>query len=388
MKHIYTLLIGALFFSPTLLAQDDEGSDDGNLVQNGSFEEWEGKLKKPGQIELAPGWDSPTEEKADLFSENTSYEPVRVPKNVYGHQSAFDGVAYAGIRAFSYQNKEPRTYLTAKLTKQLTKGKKYCVSYYFSLSELSKYAANEVTVYISKLPVKSNKESNLKYDAQIPALSMAPQGDQLAWKGVCEQFTAKGLEKYITIGNFKENDGTNIEKKKRPKGETRMQTFDAYYFIDKVSVKEMNTGDKCSCETEDEEKSDIIFGSRITTNKTLGPDAQMERANVYYKRYQEDVDVSMKNFVGELVTLMKDNPGLKITLIGHMDAQEVDKKKMRPTLDGLGLRRADQLKKVFTDAGVADGRIVTEGKEADDPLSQSESEVGMAKNRRVEVNLR
>ncbi len=387
MKNI-TILVFALVWGIGGISAQEESKDDQNLVPNGSFEDWEGKLKKPGQIALAAPWASPIEEAADLFSENTTYEPVNVPKNTFGHQGAYDGSAYAGIRAFSYQNKEPRTYLTVKLSSEMKKGQAYCITYYVSLSDLSKYGANQLTTYISKLPVKSSKEGNLKYKAQVPSLPGKIQTNLDAWVGVCDTYVAKGLERYITIGNFKENGGTDIEKVKRPADETRPQTFDAYYFIDKVSVVPVGTSGRCNCDAIDETKSDIIFGTRITANKALAPDVQLERSNVYFKRYQTPIDNSMDKFVGELVTIMKDNPSMKIELVGHIDATEEEKKKVRPDLKGLDLRRAEALKKVFTDAGVDGSRITVKGEGSEKPVSTTGSEVGEAKNRRVEVNLR
>ena len=390
MKKILTLLLGLLVTASISFAQDDEGDDKDskNLVPNGSFEEWEGKLKKPGQIGLAAPWGSPTEEKADLFTENTTYEPVKVPKTYVGHQSGFEGVGYAGIRAYSYQNKEPRTYLTVKLKEELKKDQEYCISYYVSLGDLSKYAVNEISTYLSKLPVKSNKEANLKYEAQIPALNAGVQSDLAAWKGICDTYRAKGGERYITIGNFKENERTDYEKVKRPRGETRPQKFEAYYFIDKVALVPMSTGDRCACDAIDKTKSDYIFGTRITTNKSLAADVQLERSNVYYKRYQEKVDDSMVDFVTELVILMKNNPDLKIEMVGHIDGTENEKKKERPDLEELGKRRAAELKAHFEKEGVLGDRIIVSGMGADKPLSESRSEVGEAKNRRVEINLR
>lgn len=377
-----SFLITLVFFGGAAHAQDSL-----NLVVNGSFEEFEGKLKKGGQIEFATGWTSPTAEPADLYSENITYEPVKVPKNMRGHQSALDGVGYAGIVAFSYQNKEPRTYLSMKLKESMEKDKKYCISYFVSLSDLSKYGVNEITTYISKLPVKSSREGNLKYEAQIPSLTPTIYTDVNAWKGVCDSYIATGQERYITIGNFKENDRTDLEKVKRPKGETRPQNFDAYYYIDKVSVVPMTVTGKCKCEAIDETETDYIFGTRITTNKSLAPDVQLERSNVYYKRYQRNVDSSMDKFVGELVIIMQENPAINIELVGHIDNTEENKKKMRPDLNELDKERAEQLKAVFVEAGVDGSRISVKGIGNSKPASTGDSEAAEAKNRRVEINL-
>jgi hypothetical protein len=61
-----------------------------------------------------------------------------------------DGENYAGIRAFSYGDKEPRSYVSAKLKVPLTKDAMYCVTFYVSLAEASKYACNNIGMNFSK----------------------------------------------------------------------------------------------------------------------------------------------------------------------------------------------------------------------------------------------
>jgi hypothetical protein len=51
---------------------------------------------------------------------------------------------------WSYQGKTPRSYLSAKFKKMLRKDTRYCVRYYVSLSDLSKYASAELGAYMSK----------------------------------------------------------------------------------------------------------------------------------------------------------------------------------------------------------------------------------------------
>ena len=165
--------------------------DSVNLIDNGSFENFEGKLRRRGSVEMAKGWKSPTAAKADLFSESVSGD-ASAPRNELGEQSALDGINYAGLRWWSYQNKEPRTYLQAKLKKMLKKGQRYCVRYYVSLGDLSKYAASEHGVYFSKQLVKKDDEGNLTYEPQVPALRTRIYNDLYSWQGVCGIYDAKG----------------------------------------------------------------------------------------------------------------------------------------------------------------------------------------------------
>ncbi|MBS1546452.1 MAG: hypothetical protein JSU02_03625, partial [Bacteroidetes bacterium] len=76
------LLIGSCLVAPVLAQQVPDSL---NLVPNGSFEELEGKLRRLGGIDAAKGWSSPTQAKADLFSESVASEsPASAPKNAKG----------------------------------------------------------------------------------------------------------------------------------------------------------------------------------------------------------------------------------------------------------------------------------------------------------------
>ena len=120
-----------------------------NIVPNGSFESIDKKPKRLGSIESANSWVSPTGARADLFV-STKVEDINVPMNVYGKETAKEGENYAGVLAYSYGNKIPRTYVMTKLDAPMKKGMSYCVKFNVSLSEASKYAVNNMAATFSK----------------------------------------------------------------------------------------------------------------------------------------------------------------------------------------------------------------------------------------------
>ena len=81
-----------------------------NLVENGSFENLEGKLKALGCIDNAKPWMSPTGARADIFTPSKVLD-INTPENIYGKEDAKDGKNYAGIVGFSYGDAIPRTYI-------------------------------------------------------------------------------------------------------------------------------------------------------------------------------------------------------------------------------------------------------------------------------------
>lgn len=378
-----------LLFTAPLLAQDSEDpvEDTLNMVPNGSFEEVEGKLKRLGGIEMAKGWKSPTAVPADLFSDRVVNGPASAPRNQYGDQGSLTGSNYAGILWWSYMNKEPRSYLQVKFKKMLTKGQKYCISYYVSLADLSKYSANELGAYVSKMMVKKDDEAGLTYDMQVPNLRTKVYGDLYSWQGVCGVYEAKGDEQYLIIGNTVANDKVVTGKVKRPKGETRPQVFKAYYYIDDVSVKPVKLLSECTCEQLDKAESEFIYSKRSTVNKSLTPAQQADATVIYFKRFQQSIDGAMDQPLNDVIEALKADPAVKVRLVGHMDVVEDDRTRMRPDLLELGKMRADAVKAVLVEGGIAADRITTVGQKADSPADPNEDEVALSKNRRVEFEL-
>ncbi len=379
------LLLPCLLFTGLLSAQDVP--DSVNMVLNGSFEELDGKLKRLGSIEMAKGWKSPTAKKADLFSETVANSPASAPRSERGDQSALSGQNYAGLLWWSYLNKEPRSYLQAKFKKTLTKGQKYCVRYYVTLGDLSKYGSDQFGAYLSKMMIKKDDESNLTYEPQVPALRTKVYEDLFSWQGVCGIYDAKGDEQYILIGNFAANEKTNTVKIKRPKGETRPQQANAYYFIDDVAVFAIKNPSECKCEQLDKAESEFIYGKKATTNKALKPAAQVDQSVIYFKRFQRSIDGAMDPLLTELTELLKANPDIKVRLVGHTDAIEADRVRMRPDLTDLAKERAEAVKAALVEGGVDAARITTADQKAESPADPGDSEVSLSKNRRVEFEI-
>lgn len=359
-----------------------------NLVPNGSFEELEGKLRRLGGIEAAKGWGSPTEAKADLFSESLPSEsPASAPKNAKGFQSALSGTNYAGVTWYSYMDKEPRSYLQVKLKKMLKKGEKYCISYYVSLGDLSKYSSDHLGAYVSRIVVNKKDESQLTYQPQVPALQTQVYDDMNGWKGVCGVFEAQGEEQYLIIGDFAATDKVSAGKAKRQRGETRPQQAVAYFYIDDVSVKPVKRLSECSCEQIDKDKSEYIYGRKMTTDPGLKPYQRVDKSVIYFKRFEKNIDQSMVAQMDTLAKMMLLDPAIKIKLTGNTDLKEVDRVRMRPDLTDLDKERAEAVKDYLVKAGIAADRITTTGIKGTSPAVEGDDEVSTSQNRRVEVDL-
>lgn len=368
-----------------LIAQDIDTSR--TWIVNGDFEQLDGKkLKRPGGIQYAVGWSSATGKKVDLFSENATVEStVSTPKNFAGEQTALSGANYAGVRWWSYQNKEPRTYLQTQMRHKMKKDSLYCVRFYVNLADLSKYATGELGAYFSKDRIEKEDALSLTYDVTVPAVRTKVYGDMFSWVGVCGTYESKGNEEFMLIGNFAATEKTLNEKAKRPKGESRPQVFSAYYYIDNVEVYPVKNRTSCSCEQLKDAESEYIFSRKGVTPPSMKAADKADMQVFYFKRFQRVLDPSMEPWLTDLTKAMTEDPAIKIELVGHFDSVENDRTRVRPDLVPLAKERAEAVRDALVEAGIDTGRITVVAKDASEPADESDSEIGRSKNRRVDV---
>lgn len=410
-KTCLTLIAAAL---TTCLAAQNEF----NLVPNYSFEEVEKRIKGGGEVYMAAPWKAVTSHPVDLYSADAKSSDYGVPENKYGKEKARTGVNYAGVSFFGYRGRLPRTYLGTQLTTPLESGKEYCVKFHFSLSDLSKYAVNNLGVYLSNEEIEDATDGNLSLNPQIMSITNDVQEKQFLWESICGRYTAKGGEQYIIIGNFFPDDKTKQETLRLSREFSGRQNYDAYYFIDDVSVIPTDKiGEKeCSCDkiaggglkveyksfgTEEEKratakKTYIVNsdGSRASESiakeneedevKTFSSNTQEEEAapafnintvEIYYDNQAFNPKEGEQDKINNIINYLNANGGQNIELIGHSDASESDVK-------ALGRRRAFMMKKTLVDSGIATERITYKD------AGTSESKSDASKNQRVSIRLR
>ncbi|MBU6123036.1 OmpA family protein [Hymenobacter siberiensis] len=76
---------------------------------------------------------------------------------------------------------------------------------------------------------------------------------------------------------------------------------------------------------------------------------------------------------------MKTHADYQLRIIGHADSRGTDEYNQ-----GLSVRRAEAVKRYFTNKGVESSRIITEGRGESEPAAPNTTPAGMTKNRRVE----
>jgi outer membrane protein OmpA-like peptidoglycan-associated protein len=133
-------------------------------------------------------------------------------------------------------------------------------------------------------------------------------------------------------------------------------------------------------ETKAMEDNKIVFVDATAMQKSL---AETGRVNLYGILFDLDKDVikpGSQPTLDEMTKLMRNNPPLKLSVVGHTDAQGEARHN-----DDLSRRRALAVIAALVKAGVDPRRFTTRGAGASEPVAPNDNDAGRAKNRRVEL---
>jgi outer membrane protein OmpA-like peptidoglycan-associated protein len=367
------LAVSTLLFS--------NAQDYNNVLENGSFEQLDGKIKKGGLIHIATNWMSPTKTSADLFSKKV--KEGYGTTNPYGKEDPYDGDVYAGIKVFSYGDKEARTYVSARLTTPMRSGLKYCVKFYVSLAEGSKYASNNLAATFSKKQYNIPEDKSIMAESHIMKVGNPVLNAMFGWDEICGTYTAKGGEKFITIGNFSSNADTKSERIKKPKGFTGQQMVSAYYYIDNISVTLIEDEEACDCEKPQNVNDEVsIVYSVSPVNPEGMKDEQIVKYSVaYFAKNKSKIEDGVDSHLDNIAKVLEKNPNYKLKMFVNLSSDEME------NADELEKARSQAVKKYFMDKGIDGRRILVEYLKDTKPKDTSGSEIGNAKNRRINFML-
>jgi outer membrane protein OmpA-like peptidoglycan-associated protein len=385
-KKITLLLLFFSFAFAPLFAQDV--NDKENLVKNAELEAYSGKLKKLGKFYMVEDWDSYTIIKPDYFEEGNEEPEIGIPSNVYGYQDAHSGSHYAGITAFSYDPKIFRSYLYTELNEPLEKGKMYCVKFYVSLAENSKFAVANLGAYLSKKPApESEDKENFYVEASVKNNLQRPLKNTRSWEIVCNVFTSLGKEKYLVIGNFDPDSETINEKIPAPPGLKVPQEQMAYYYIDDVSVVPIDNYSQCNCSAKKERGPDIIYSKAVTIEENMKDADLVASSTIYFGFLKTDLNSSAEADLDRLAKMMEENPSYRLKVSGFTDKEEAAEAKEDPNYDNVSRDRAYKAIDYLASKGISKSRLDAYGLGDSSPASLGNTPLAKAKNRRVEFVL-
>lgn len=367
-----------VFFIPLLAAFLAASTTFGqmNLLSNGNFES-KGKPKKPGQIGLAEGWSSPTDAKADFFSEKAKGD-YSAPDNIYGREYTDESESYAGILLFSYKDKNPRSYLATELDYPLEEEEVYCIKFHVSLADLSKFACNNVGLYVSNQKLTGKQIMKYEVEPQITHTKNKIFQETTGWEAICRTYKAEGGEKFLYIGNFAKPDDLKTLKVKRPRGFTKPQVYNSYYYVSDVSIIPMDSLEECVCEKSGP-KMNVVYSKSIADSLQMDDEQLVELVKVFFEFKVTTIIQNSYAKMDELVKLMNKNPGFKVEIKGHTGFQEQLKLD-----DDFSTKRAQVAKDYLVSKGIDSSRLTVKGIKDAELLTKDVSAEGRARNRRVE----
>jgi outer membrane protein OmpA-like peptidoglycan-associated protein len=315
---------------------------------------------------------------------------------MFGKEEAKEGTNYAGIVAYSFGDKVPRSYLMAKFDAPLKKGMKYCVKFHVSLAEASKYAANSLGAVISKKEYATETKTPLIEKANVLHFNNKIFNATYNWDKVCGVFEAQGGEKYITIGNFEMNDKVKYETNKKSKDKDLKvdQVIAAYYFIDDVSVTLVKTEDECDCMLSEKEDnySSTIYQNTFVPNDKMTVREKIEAQALYFAFGKTNLQPAGEEALNMIVDNMKANPQMKLQIMGHSCSQEDEVGKEKEKYADMATKRVNAVMTYLMDKGIEESRLISSPMGSEEPSSEildgDDDDLKMAKNRRVTFKLR
>ena len=166
---------------------------------------------------------------------------VNIPNTAGGFQMPKCGEAFAGIIAYSPNsdpNQRTREYIEVELSSALIPGTLYYVQFYVNLMNACSSAIKGIGAYLTPSKIVQSTYDLINVIPQVEATSVISDKD--GWTLISGSFTAVGGEKFIIIGNFKDDPMASL---------TNLGSFsaaDAEYFIDEVSVQLTPPSNCCS----------------------------------------------------------------------------------------------------------------------------------------------
>ena len=379
----FLILLLLTFQTTTIFAQ--------NLILNPDFEGYDFCPWTYSQYFTVDHWTTPSKGTSDYYNScyRESFPPtVKTPTNFFGHQKPKKGEAYSGL--YCYYNDNYREYIQGQFVERLKEGKQYKLRFYVSLADTAAVAIQELGVAFLEEPfaVKNWFPLELPYHS-IKAEKEVFLKDKKNWTALTLDYTAKGGERFLVIGNFKNNEETDTinifdERIADPDFTT------AYYYVDDVCMAAVDEKGLCPCinNGEPEVVSDsnymemtVIQSGSETPNRPRVGDIVILK-NVYFDFDKATLRLESEEELKQLYYLLLEYPSLKIIINGHTDNKGNDDYNQQ-----LSESRALAVYAYLVQKGIASTRLDFKGYGELKPITENNTNEGRQTNRRVEFEV-
>lgn len=336
-----------------------------NIVPNPGFERfgnppigWTYKGADFGRV--VKYWFSATTASPDVYGPG-----VRVPadwaEKGFGKQTPRSGKAMAGITVFGCTNGKPhcREFVEIQLAEPLVIGQTYYVEFWVCPMRQSLHI-NNLGAYFSVSEIRRTTDEVLVREAQVHAENLVT-GAEGKWIKISGHFAAKYEANYILVGNFSDDDNTQSLA-------LRDDSYNyAYYYVDDVLVRKSPPFLPVPVKPDD------------ITRQPLEPGKAIQLKNIYFEFDRDELMPRSYVELDKLLTIMRNNPGLVIEIVGHTDNLGADDYNL-----DLSKRRAQAVVKYLKDNKISASRLRFRGLGESQPVATNDTDEGRAQNRRVE----
>ena len=350
MKALLLLIVSS--FSVSSFSQAKKGK---NLVPNPSFEI---RKSKSADIKAATPWKG-------VGTVDYYMKPEK--RDVSQFKGARTGTNYAGLR-FQADYKE---YMHVKLLETLEKGETYHFKMYIRLLEAENVTVTvkQLGAYFSETEFKIGMEFN-EHGLVDTTYNKGISGS-LNWILIQGDYTAKGNEKFMIIGNFRTKMKDDFVKKNK----WSLFAFqEAYYYIDDISLrKKIAEVDSLQIDKEGGIVNWIPY--------TFKGGQTFEIKNLFFEKGTSTLLSASFVALDELTKAFAANPQMVVQLNGHMDKFGDDVEEKR-----ISKERAKAVYDYLKSKDVSNP-LSFKGFGSSQPIAPNDSEEYKAKNRRVEVSI-
>jgi len=340
-----------------------------NLVPNPGFEDYfacpQTFNSKSSIKKIAPHWNSPSNGTPDLYNRCSKGEMGT--HNITGVTEPYKGDGFAGFILWE-EGVGFREYLQVQLIQPLQKGETYIVSFWYKMSTYSQFSIDRIGFSLQDTNTIFKHSQNIPEMAYEKIKEKAFDPYSGSWELLETEYMSKGGERYLTIGNFRDNKNTKVYSLANISNLEPLLKTSAYYYLDEVNVSPKNTvTQRNEIEQQSSEKEVITSpGVYVLDNVQFDYDSDVLLSSSY-----EDLD--------KIVHTLNMHPDWKIKINGHTDS----KGSMEYNLE-LSTKRALAVKNYLLSEGITPNRIQCYGLGKTKPIAFGNDEESQKKNRRVE----
>lgn len=260
-----------------------------------------------------------------------------------------------------------REYIEVKLGKPLEVNKPVFVELWVRRERQSKLVSNNIGCYFSQKKVFKDTEEVMDLKPQINHENIINE-EKTEWVKIEGNFVPQKPFQYLTIGNFFDNQNTEIATFDSPNLSPYIPKY-AYYLVDDVKVWQEDVPTTSTSPT----ATPVFNQQKVEKNKAIVLN------KVYFDWDKAILKPASFLELDALVAFLEEQNELKIAIHGHTDNTGTEQ--YNAALSGA---RAKAVRDYLVEKGVSDKRLTYKGFGELKPVEENATEQGRGQNRRVE----